>query len=29
VQQIESAWGDLMTTVGYELVTVSEPQTTR
>jgi hypothetical protein len=29
VQQIESAWGELMTTVGYELVTMSEPQTTR
>ena len=29
VHQIESAWGELMTTVGYELVTVSEPQTTR
>ena len=29
VQQIESAWGEFMTAVGYELVTVSEPQTAR
>lgn len=29
VQQIESAWGELMTTVGYELVMVNEPQSTR
>jgi Sulfotransferase domain len=26
VHQIESAWGELMTTVGYELVTLREPQ---
>ena len=26
VHQIESAWGELMTTVGYELVTVVQPQ---
>ena len=29
VQQIESAWGELMTTVGYELVTADTPQVTR
>lgn len=29
VHQIESAWGDLMTTLGYELVTVGVPQVTR
>jgi hypothetical protein len=29
VRQIESAWGDLMTTLGYELVTVRVPQATR
>jgi hypothetical protein len=29
VQQIESAWGELMTTIGYELVTVDTPQVTR
>jgi len=26
VHKIESAWGELMTTVGYELVTLNEPQ---
>lgn len=26
VHQIESAWGELMTTIGYELVTVDAPQ---
>ncbi len=29
VQQIEAAWGDLMTTLGYELVTLNVPQATR
>jgi Sulfotransferase domain len=29
VHQIESAWGDLMTTLGYELVTVGVPQAAR
>jgi Sulfotransferase domain len=29
VHQIESAWGDLMTTLGYELLTVGVPQAAR
>jgi hypothetical protein len=29
VRQIENAWGDLMTTLGYELVTVNVPQAVR
>ena len=29
VHQIESAWGDLMTTLGYELVTIGVPQAAR
>jgi len=29
VHKIESAWGELMSTVGYELVTVGEPQAAR
>ena len=29
VRQIESAWGELMVTLGYELVTVAEPQRVR
>ncbi len=29
VEQIENAWGDLMTTLGYELVTVQMPQAVR
>lgn len=29
VHQIEAAWGELMTTVGYELVTLEEPQRVR
>ncbi|MGC2195350.1 MAG: sulfotransferase domain-containing protein [Terriglobales bacterium] len=29
VQQIEAAWGDLMTTLGYELVSLNVPQATR
>lgn len=29
VEQIETAWGDLMTTLGYELVTVQVPQAVR
>lgn len=29
VQQIEAAWGELMTTLGYELVTVNVPQAVR
>ena len=29
VQQIESAWGDLMTTLGYELVTAPVPEPAR
>jgi Sulfotransferase domain len=29
VHQIETAWGDLMTTLGYELVTVNVPQGVR
>jgi hypothetical protein len=29
VHQIESAWGELMTTLGYELVTVDVPQAAR
>lgn len=29
VRQIESVWGDLMTTLGYELVTVNVPQAVR
>src|SRR6201981_4101846 len=29
IRQIESAWGDFMTTLGYELVTVQVPQAVR
>jgi hypothetical protein len=29
VRQIEAAWGDLMTTLGYPLVTANEPQRVR
>jgi hypothetical protein len=29
VKQIETAWGDLMTTLGYELVSARVPETVR